>query len=707
MSSAAVLERLRAGAVRGSGFTLAGLAGLAVVLAASGWLYLIQPSRPVPGPVMRGALPLDELSRRSAVPLFVFLAVWAAAALLLGLLARLVRVSQLTAALFLALGVGSFAFVATGVSLLVVRQIPALAAFHVAARQPAVYVPAALAGLGGALLGVRGAPDRRLAPLLIATLVALVGVFDLFVAILPEYESSLIEQLAPHAVNGVEVALVAPIGFALLVIARGLARRKRRAWQLAVVLVGGSVALHFVNGVDYGAIASSLIVLALVARRHDFTRRGDWRSHHRTLVRAALFAATVYSFAAAALWVNRLVADQPFTAGFWLRETTAALSGANVLGSPHLTGSFGDWFPLSVFLLGLMAAGSVLSGWLAPWRYRLQQDAREREVARELVSDWGVDTLAPFALRADKSYYFGEGERAFLAYKVVGSVAIVSGDPVGEADALDDLVSGFIAFAHARDWRIAILGASETWLALYRAHGLQALYHGDEAVVDATAFSLEGRAIRKVRQSVNRLHAAGYRVEVLHPREIGPELRQELEEIAREWRGKEPERGFVMAIDSLFRLEEDDAVFVIGRDADGVPAGFIHFAVSRAGAALSLSTMPRRASTPNGFNEWLVCESIAWARAHGFQRVSLNFAPFAALLAPEAELSALQRVERRALLALKGHFQLDNLLLFNRKFMPAWERRFVVYEHRRDLPRVGIAALAAESYLPFAGRERT
>jgi lysyl-tRNA synthetase, class II len=84
--------------------------------------------------------------------------------------------------------------------------------------------------------------------------------------------------------------------------------------------------------------------------------------------------------------------------------------------------------------------------------------------------------------------------------------------------------------------------------------------------------------------------------------------------------------------------------------------------------------------------------------------VSLNFAPFAALLQPEAELTPMQEVQRRALLALKGHFQLDNLLAFNRKFFPEWERRFVVYERRRDLPRVGVAALAAEAYLPFQGR---
>ena len=161
-----------------------------------------------------------------------------------------------------------------------------------------------------------------------------------------------------------------------------------------------------------------------------------------------------------------------------------------------------------------------------------------------------------------------------------------------------------------------------------------------------------------------------------------------------------------MALDALFGLEDDDAVFVVGFAPDGRAAGFLHFAISRAGQALSLSSMPRLRATPNGFNEWLICAAIAWAKAHGYRRVSLNFAPFAALLAPETDLTVLQELERRALLALKGHFQLDNLLVFNRKFLPLWERRFVVYEYRRDLPRVGIAALAAEAYLPFQGRRR-
>ena len=692
-------------AARLVGIVLAPFAGLAVVAAATGWLYVLRPHVSLPGPAVGDALPLDELSRHSSVPLLLFVVVWGLAAALLGLIARGVGLERSTSALVLGSGVWLWGYLATGAALLIVRQVPAHEAFDAAWRLRAVWLPAGLAGLAGAVTGVSKRRDRRM-PVLLALGVAVAGLLGVLDGILPQHGDALVDSLAPAGAHTVTRSLVAPVGLGLVVVARGLARRKRRAWQLATVLLAGFAFLHVLRGFTVGAALALLLALFVVARREEFDAAPEPASERRVLARAGLVVSVLLLYGIAALWVNRLMADQQFTLGFALRETTRAALGLSLRGSSHLTGEFGEWFPNSVFLVGLSGAAWLLASWLAPWRYRLRQEARERDLARALVSAWGVDTLAPFVLRADKSYFFTEDESAFLAYKVVGGVAIVSGDPIGPPARYAELLERFIDFAHARDWRIAVLGASERCLDLYRAHGLHALYHGDEAVIDVDRFSLEGRAIRKVRQSVHRLERAGYRAEALHSGGIGPELRRELEAIARSWRGAEPERGFVMALDALFRLEEDDALFVVGFDPDGRAAGFLHFAVCRQGGALSLSSMPRLRTTPNGFNEWLVCEAVAWAREQEFARISLNFAPFAALLAPEAELSPLQRVERRALLALKGQFQLDNLLLFNRKFFPSWQRRFVVYERRRDLPRVGIAALAAEAYLPFAARGR-
>lgn len=671
---------------------------LLVVFATTGWLYLVRPA--LPGPLVPEALPLDELAKHAGVPLVWYLVVWAVAALLLGLHARWARIEPLTAALVLATAVGCWTYLANGVSIAVTRQISVRDALDVAARLEGTYLGPALVALAVALLAAgRSRPGRR-GPVLVAALVAAGASLDLLHTMLPGDDSGLLRNLTPDAVGPLARAAGVLTGVALLVAARGLARRRRRAWQLAVVVAGASALLHVLHGLNDGTLASVVVLCVLVARRRDFDRPGDVAIRRRTIARAAGAFVVIASYGATALWLNRMTADQPFTGRFAARVLVQSLTG----GSSHLAGDFGDWFPLSVLLLCGAAALWIISGWLAPWRHRVRQEERECALARSLVHAWGVDTLAPFVLRSDKSYFFNADESAFLAYRVLGGVAIVSGDPVGTPDAFSPLVGRFVAHAHQRDWRVAILGASERCLPLYAAHGLHALYHGDEAVVETASFSLDGRPIRKVRQSVHRLEQAGYTARILRPSEVDAGMRSELEHVARTWRGTEPERGFVMALDALFRLGDDAAVFVVGFDGSGAVGGFLHFALSDAASALSLSSMPRLRSTPNGFNEWLICEAVGWARANGYGRVSLNFAPFAALLAPEAVLSPVERMQRRALLGLKGHFQLDNLLAFNRKFFPTWERRFVVYERRRDLPRVGVAALAAEAYLPFQKR---
>jgi len=684
--------------------SLVALVSLLVPVAAIGWLYLLRGGLSLPGPRVGDALPLDELSNRAGVEAVLCVAVWGGAAVTLGLLARAARVERLSAALLYALVIGAVLFAASGVSILVVRQIPAGAAFNAAARIEVVYLAAALAGLGGALGGARRSAGTRW-PIVLACFAAASGLLNIVSAMTPAIDSrlKLVEDATPSFVPHVASALVVPAGLMLMMLSRGLWRRRRRAWQLTLALMIAAALLHLLKGLDYEEAASNLLVaLALIARRHDFAGPGDPRMRLHLATRAGLWFAGVFAYGTAALWVNRVAADRPFTLPFALRETGESLVGAELTASRHLTGDFASWFPLSVFLLGVVGMLWLLSAWVAPWRYRHSQEQRER--AHALVESFGFDTLAPFALRSDKSYFFSEDERAFLAYKVVAGVAVVSGDPIGPEEAVRTLLPRFLTFARERDWRIAVLGAGEQYLDLYRALELRALYHGDEAVVHTGDFSLEGRAIRKVRQSVSRLEREGYQAEVLYARDLDDELRADLQDVFEQWRGDAPTKGFTMELDTLFRLEGDDALFVIGRDPNGVPGGFLHFVVAHPARALSLSSMPRRCETPNGFNEWLVVTTIAWAKAHGFELVSMNFAPFAAILAPDTaeDLAPADRLKRRALGTLKGRgFQLENLLAFNQKFFPDWKRRYVVFERPIDLPRVGLAGLAVEGYLPL------
>jgi lysyl-tRNA synthetase class 2 len=331
----------------------------------------------------------------------------------------------------------------------------------------------------------------------------------------------------------------------------------------------------------------------------------------------------------------------------------------------------------------------------------------ERRVARALVDAYGSDSLSFFALRRDKSYLFSPTRRAFLAYRVVAGTALVSGDPVGEEAEIDALLAELWRLARAHGWRIAVVGASEHYLDRYRALGLKPVPIGEEAVLRPAEFSLEGRAIRKVRQSVSRLTKAGYSFRVVPADDVSPELEEELADVSAAWRGNQAERGFSMAIDDL---HVPGTVLAIATDETGRIGGFLHLAPSPAGGGWSLSTMRRRPASPNGLTEFLIVETIAWAKEEGASELSLNFCAFTDVISPERATNWWRRLVRRGLLLADNVFQLERLYSFNRKFFPEWRRRYICVERFSDLPAVGLAYLHAESLLvppgPWTRRRR-
>lgn len=476
--------------------------------------------------------------------------------------------------------------------------------------------------------------------------------------------SEFVQGVLPPGLPSAAKILALVLGFGLIWISRSLALRKQRAWQLAVALVLGTAAAHLAKGFDFEEATVSLLVFAgLVRYRRRFDVPGD-PSTLRPLLATSFVLASLAGFLAL-YSLNRL--------------------------------STGDRLEDIVSTIALLLASATLYFWLRPWRERIRQGVEERRLVGRIVDARGRDSLAFFALRRDKNYFLSASGRSFLAYRVLGGAALVSGDPIGDQAEFTTLLRQFHELARLRGWRLAILGASRRHLPLYRSLGLRELTLGQEAIVQPAQFSLEGRAIRKVRQSVRRLHRAGYRTSIITADEVDPSLRIQLENASNEWRGNSPERGFTMAMDDLFA--SPNTVFAVARDLDGQVGGFLHLVPCFAGEGYSLSAMRRRRTTPNGLMEFLVAETIVWARDAGVSELSLNFCVFADLLRPAIARSPAQRALRFSLLQLDRGFQLDRLRRFCFKFSPQWRPRFICLERLTDVPRVGIAYLRAESLL--------
>jgi lysyl-tRNA synthetase, class II len=535
---------------------------------------------------------------------------------------------------------------------------------------------------------------RRL-PALAALAAAIVGLVNIASTLTPNvrWRGHLLLEFEPVEAIKLFHALALPAGAALLLVAPYLAKRRRRAWEAAVVLMLLLGLFDLLKGFDFEEtiITWTAAAILLVGRgefrvRHDpiTLRSATWRVPFLGLT--GLAAAAVTTWAAQGRPSLRTVAVQTGDLLRWQQ------------GPIHYHHHFA-WIPLGVHMLELgtliAIAYVIFRPLTAP---RTLPSPASREVASDLVRAHGADTLAFFKLRADQRYLFSEDGRAFVGYTIENGVMLLSGDPVGPGDAFPDLLAQVRAFAEARGLRLGALGASQGLCPLYEQLGMRTIYLGDEAIVDLGRFSLEGRPIRKVRQSVTRLDKAGYHAEACELGSLDPGILEQVEDVVERGRLGAPERGFSMAMESLQGQHGHETLVVMARDSAGAIRGVLHFVPCYGRPAVSLSFMRRDPETPNGLTEFLVVRAIELLRERGVEELSLNFAAFAKWMhSPDKPY---ERVLGRLIALGNPFFQIESLYRFNAKFFPRWEPRFLVYEGALGLPRAGIAAMWAEGQLP-------
>jgi lysyl-tRNA synthetase class 2 len=543
------------------------------------------------------------------------------------------------------------------------------------------------------------------APRLASALTAIVGVVNLASALTPDirWRGHLLLQF--EAVETVRAfhALALPAGVALLVLSPYLLKRRRRALQAACWLM---LALGFVNllkGLDFEETVLSWAVAALLYRgRHAFEVDHDPITLRSALWRVPLLGLLGVSAAALAAWASL---GHP-SSGKVLRETwdLLILQPGPLHFERHTAGAFHhhltfSWIPLGVHLVAL---GTLLA--IAYVIFRPLTAPRSlpapavRRLAAEVVQEHGRDTLSFFKLRSDKQLFFNEDRSAFVGYRIEAGVMLLSGDPVGPPEKFGDLLLEVRRYSRARGLKLGVLGASEGMLRLYEGLGLQTIYLGDEAVIELNRFSLEGRPIRKVRQSVHRLTKAGYTSELRTLADLERDTLEEVEQVLELGRLGAPERGFSMAMDSIRGEREQDTLFVLARDEEQRIRGVLHFVPCYGRPAVSLSFMRRDPDTPNGLTEFLVTQAVERLRERGLEEMSLNFATAARFMhSPETWW---QRAIGWSAKKLNPYFQIESLYKFNAKFFPRWEPRYFVYEGRLGIFRGFVAAMWAEGQLP-------
>lgn len=330
---------------------------------------------------------------------------------------------------------------------------------------------------------------------------------------------------------------------------------------------------------------------------------------------------------------------------------------------------------------------------------------------RSLLQDFGgQDSLSYFATRREKLLIFSTDRQAAVSYRIINSVCLASGDPVGNPGSWADAIEQWKENARTYGWVPAALSVSEDGARAYANAGLSVVSMGDEAVLYTDRFSLNNTSLTEVRHAVNRVRKGGYSVTMSYHGDLSAEELSSLVANADSWRHGETERGFSMALGRLGDPADARSILVAAHDASGQMVGLLSF-VPWGKTGISLDVMRRSPDAPNGIVEFMVAELMEGAPEFGVSKVSLNFAMFRSIFenAEHFGASPTTRLASRTLGVFDRFLQLERLYKFNQKFAPEWLPRYLCTDSTVSLVQVGIAAGIAEGFLPqwWSAQDRT
>lgn len=503
-------------------------------------------------------------------------------------------------------------------------------------------------------LGTAQAVAGAISPTLLAALTFIGGGVLLISGALPAIPTrlALLRDIVPLPFVEASQIAASLVGTALLMLSHGLYRRLDSAFQATRVLLIAGIVFSIAKGFDFEeAAVLSVVAATLHWTRASFYRRGpqllraiDWR-----------WAAGAVLMLGLSIWIGLFVhAHVEYRDELWWRFAWRADSARFLRAS----------FAASVGLAALLL-------------YRLTSSVR-----REPESDQAFDPLpalrharrtdAFLALTGDKRFV-GQDD-AFVMYQVEGRSFIMMGDPVGRAGAGADLVWQVRERADRAAGRIAMYQITADAVPIAIDLGLAIVKYGEEARVDLSRFTLEGKAAKTLRHAIKRAEAAGATFTIVAASGVAAII-DELRLVSDAWlvaKRQHEKRFSVGAFDPEYLTRTPVAVVHVA----GRIVAFANVLATDDRNELSVDLMRHADDVPYGTMDYLFCQLMLWGQREGYVWFSLGVAP----------LSGLARGRLAPLWARLGDFvyrhgegvyRFEGLRAFKEKFSPTWEPRYI------------------------------
>ncbi|MFR9802666.1 bifunctional lysylphosphatidylglycerol flippase/synthetase MprF [Pseudonocardia sp. RS010] len=524
---------------------------------------------------------------------------------------------------------------------------------------------------------------------------------------------------------GPAVLSLLPVLVALL-LADGLRRGRRFAWW-------GSLGLQLV----FAGLAVSLAVLTSAVPAERLVTFGPNAAAGGSST--ALVAAAAHPLAVVALLLvtrRRFAVTAPARV---LRRWAAAVGAAFVASSlVYLLGGYvvrDGFFPqpgwaqlaadlptrfLPVGYLGQVEVAIAPVGWAASWLFgwigvlfwavalgsalRVLRHAPsvpdDAAAARELLCRHGGSTLSWLTTWRGQRYWLDHTGRAGIAYRVIGGVALSTGEPFGKAPDRLGAVDGFARFCAEHAWTPCLYSVGAPVRDHLEQRGWASLQVAEETVLALPELRFTGRRWQDVRSALNNARKADICAEWVDYTSAPAAIADQIRGISEDWVAEKglPEMGFTLG--GLDELADPQVRCLLAVDADRTVHGATSWLPVYADGQVvgwTLDFMRRRDGGFRPVMEFLIASAVLAFQEEGAQFVSLSGAPLARRDRGERP-DGLQRLLDRLGETLEPVYGFQSLLAFKAKFQPEYRPLYLAYPDPGALP--AIAAAITRAYLP-------
>lgn len=492
----------------------------------------------------------------------------------------------------------------------------------------------------------------------------------------------LLSQFLPLEAINASNAFILFLGLVLLITSAYMFKGLKNAWRLALLLSALSLIGNLTKALDYyeALFAAITIILLLISRKQYPVKSNlKWVRVGFLTVFIVFLSVLIFGFVSF-YFINPKAFGIDFT---WKQSIRYSfefflLNGTDEI-QPHTP--VGHQFLWFFQMLGYFSWAFLIFTLIKPYIKIQSPSGYGREKAQNLLEEYGNSPIDHFKVSRDKLLFFSDLCDGFLSYRIANGFAIVLGEPVCAEEYKPEILAEFYNHCRKMGLKVAFYRIDENSIMWFDELRKKKILIGQEAILDAENFTMEGRDKKSLRNGMNSLQKKGF-VTKIYRNPLSPELVSRLKKVSDEWLSfyHKEEQVFSQGMFDSEEIKNHDVI--TSEDAEGNIVAFLNIIPDYAPEELTYDLIRKTAEAPGGCMDALIIKLVEYAKEKKYKYINLGLVPLTGIAEPQ---SPAEQIIKFAAQKLKRFRHFRGLRDFKEKYAASWQDKFLVYDSDYDL----------------------